>query len=162
KLGVRGYSPPAVAGGKVFISTDNSTPRNPARKGAKGVLMCFRESDGQFLWQAVHDALEEEIAHEATAEGMITTPAVAGDRLYYVSNRCEVVCADTEGFANGNDGVQDEQYKDKTDADIIWKVDLIKQFKVIPHKIPASSPLLVGDLLFVATGNGADDEGRIE
>ena len=43
------------------------------------------------------------------------------DRIYYVNNRCELICADVNGFLDGkNDGVQDEEYKGPTDADIIY------------------------------------------
>lgn len=158
-LGNHAYAPVAVAGGKVFVSVDNSNPRNKDLQGKKGILLCLREADGSLLWQATHDALPEEIAIEATGEGMITTPAVEGNRLYYYSNRCELVCADTEGFLDGkNDGVQDERHKGKSDADIVWRLDLIKELKVWPHKIPASSPLLVGDLVYVCTGNGTLDD----
>ena len=67
--------------------------------------------------------------------GICSMPAVEGNRLYYVSNRCELVCADTEGFADGkNDGVQDEHDTGPTDADIIWRLDMIKDLKVSPHR----------------------------
>jgi hypothetical protein len=29
------------------------------------------------------------------------SPLVEGDRLYYVTNRCELVCLDTKGDGNG-------------------------------------------------------------
>ena len=74
--------------------------------------MCFRESDGKFLWQAVHDKLAAGRVNDWPEEGICSSPFVEGNRLYYVSNRCEVICADTEGFLDGkNDGVQDENYK---------------------------------------------------
>src|SRR5206468_735108 len=57
-LGSISYGGPVVAGGKVFVGTNNEKPRNPKIKGDKGVVMCFRAADGQFLWQAVHDKLE--------------------------------------------------------------------------------------------------------
>ena len=108
------------------------------------VLMCFHEADGQFLWQAVHDKLESGRANDWPLEGIISSPAVEGKRLYYVSNRCELVCADTEGFLDGkNDGVQDEQYKDKTDADFIWRLDMIGELKVFPHNLATCSPMIV-------------------
>ncbi|MBL0159323.1 MAG: hypothetical protein IPP47_19770 [Bryobacterales bacterium] len=43
--------------GKIFLGTNNGNLRNAAIQGDRGVLMCFRESDGQFLWQAVTDKL---------------------------------------------------------------------------------------------------------
>src|SRR5262249_617763 len=57
ELGTLAYGGPVIAGGKVFVGTNNGKPRYPSIKGDRGVLMCFRESDGKFLWQAVHDKL---------------------------------------------------------------------------------------------------------
>src|SRR5262249_52271238 len=94
-------------------------------------------------------------------EGICSSPFVQGNRLYYVSNRAEVICADTEGFLDGkNDGVQDEQYKDAIDADIVWRFDMMRELDVFPHNLATSSPLIVGDTLFVVTSNGVD-EGHI-
>jgi outer membrane protein assembly factor BamB len=63
-LGDRAYGGPVIADGKVFIGTNNKNPRNPRDRDKatkdpldKGILMCFREADGKFLWQAVHDKL---------------------------------------------------------------------------------------------------------
>ena len=36
--------------------------------------------------------------------GILSSPLVEGNRLYVVTSRCEVVCLDAEGMANGNDG----------------------------------------------------------
>ncbi|MFN4258330.1 MAG: PQQ-binding-like beta-propeller repeat protein [Gemmataceae bacterium] len=161
KLGSRAYGGPTIAGGKIYVGTNNGAPRNPDIKGDKGIIMCFRESDGEFLWQAVHDKLPSGQVNDWPNEGICSTPAVEGNRVYYVSNRCEVVCASTEGFLDGkNEGVQDEIYKSKTDADIIWRLDMMEQLRVFPHNLAACSPLLVGDLVFIVTANGVD-EGHI-
>lgn len=161
RLGSRAYGGPVIAGGKVFVGTNNESPRNPKIKGDKGILMCFRESDGQFFWQAVHDKLPSGMVNDWPKEGICSTPFVDGNRLYYVSNRCDLVCADTEGFIDGkNDGVQDETYKEPTDADIIWRLDMMKDLDVFPHNLATSSPLVVGDLIFLVTSNGVD-EGHI-
>jgi outer membrane protein assembly factor BamB len=169
KLGSRAYAL-TVAGGKVFVGTNNNAPRNPrdARKRKdgktepidKGVLMCFDEATGKFLWQHVNDKLPSGIVNDWENEGVCSTPAVEGDRVYYVNNRCEVVCLDAEGFANGNQGVTDEPYKDPTDADVIWRLDMIKELNVFPHNMSACAPLIVGDTLYVITANGVD-EGHI-
>jgi outer membrane protein assembly factor BamB len=169
EIGSECYGGPVVAGGKIFIGTNNEVPRNPRdlakprRQGDglipidKGVLLCLREVDGRFLWQAVHDKLLAGRVNDWPLQGVASTPVVEGDRLYYVSNRCELLCLDTEGFANGNQGVQDEQYQDPTDADIIWRLDMMKELGVFPHNLAASSPLIVGDLVFTVTGNGHDE-----
>lgn len=149
-VGSKAWGGVVVAGGKILVGTNNTAPRNPAIKSKdKGILMCFRESDGKFLWQAVHDELPDNIRQEARDEGVASSPVVEGNRLYYVSNKCEVICASTEAKA----GTQE--------ADIVWRLDMIKDLDVFPHKVPNCSPLIAGDLLFVTTGNGADPQGGV-
>jgi outer membrane protein assembly factor BamB len=158
-LGSKAYGGPVIADGKIFVGTNNEHPRNPKIKGDKGILLCFRESDGKFLWQSVHDKLPAGLVNDWPKEGICSSPVVEGKRLYYVSNRCELVCADTEGFLDGkNDGVQDEKYKDPTDADIVWRLDMIKDLHVFPHNLATCSPLLLGDVLYLITSNGVDEE----
>lgn len=136
------YGGPVVAGGKVFVGTNNERPRDPAIKGDKGALMCFRESDGKFLWQAVHDKLPDPERNDSPKHGVASSPAVESDRLWYVSNRCEVVCADVNGDpATGK-------------AKIFWTYDMIKELNVFPNSLAVCSPLVLGDLVFVVTGNG--------
>jgi outer membrane protein assembly factor BamB len=146
RLGSRAYGGPTVAGGKIFIGTNNEAPRDPKIKGDKGILMCFRESDGAFLWQAVHDKLESGQVNDWPREGVCSTPIVEGDRVYYVNNRCEVICADTEGDPA------------KKEAKIIWKLDMMKELNVFPHNMAACAPVIVGDVLFIVTANGVDEE----
>jgi outer membrane protein assembly factor BamB len=147
KLGSNTYLGPAIAGGKVFIGTNNASLRDPATPGRdKNVLLCFRESDGKFLWQAVHDELPPDVRKEAGGQGVVSVPVIEGNRLYYLSNRCELICASTEGKPG------------TTQADILWRLDLMKELDVYPHKHPASSPLIAGDLVFVCTSNGVDEE----
>lgn len=160
-LGSKAYGGPIIFGGKVFVGTNNENPKNPKIKGDKGVVMCFREADGKFLWQAVHDKLPAGRVNDWPREGICSSPVVEGNRLYYVNNRCEVICADTEGFLDGkNDGIQDEQYKDQTDADIIWRLDMIKELNVFPHNLATCSPMIIGDTVYIITSNGVD-EGHI-
>jgi outer membrane protein assembly factor BamB len=169
-LGSRAYGGPTVAAGKVFVGTNNENPRNKRDRGKatdddpdgppldKGIVMCFDEKTGKFLWQMVHDKLESGQVNDWPREGVCASPTVAGDRVFYTSNRCEVVCLDMNGFLDGkNDGFQKEPHQDKTDADVIWSVDMIKEFKVFPHNMTACSPLVVGDLVFVITANGVDE-----
>src|ERR1035438_643546 len=51
KLGSQNYGNPVVAGGQVYVGTNNELALSPQEGGDRGVLMCFRESDGKFLWQ---------------------------------------------------------------------------------------------------------------
>jgi outer membrane protein assembly factor BamB len=169
ELGSRAYGGPIVAGGRVYVGTNNENPRNiymgtnnqgPRNKnntGDKGIMMCFDEATGDFLWQMVHDKLPGGLINDAPWEGVCATPTVENGRVYYVSNRCEVVCLDANGFANGNDGYQTEQYRTPTDADVLWSYDMYKELKVFPHNMTDCSPLIVGDLIFVVTANGVDE-----
>ncbi len=156
QLGTASNGNPVVADGKVFLGTNNGNPRNPEISGDLGVLMCFRESDGRFLWQAVTEKLDGD--SDWPEEGVCSSPAVEGKRLYYVSNRGELVCLDTEGFTDGrNDGAfQDEVRKGPTDADIIWKLDMRKELGVGQLFMAASSPVIWEDLVFIVTPNGRD------
>src|SRR5437762_2316428 len=110
-LGSRSYGGPVVAGGKVFIGTNNERPRNKRdlAKNAdgdeepidRGVLMCFDEKTGKFLWQAVFPKLPGGQVVDWPKEGLCSTPTVDGERVYFTTNRCTVVCADVNGRANG-------------------------------------------------------------
>jgi outer membrane protein assembly factor BamB len=165
-LGSRSYSGPVIYDGKIFVGTNRAAKRTPPIPGNpdKGVLRCLRESDGKLLWQSIHDKLSAGLVNDWPEQGICSTPFVDGKRVYYVSNRCELICADTEGLRKGkNLGVKDEKYKnseENTDADIIWRLDMMKQLGVFPHNLATSSPLVVGNLVFVVTSNGVD-EGHI-
>ena len=142
KLGSQTYASPVVAGGQVYIGTNNELARNPTEPGDRGVLMCFRASDGQFLWQQTHKKLRDD--HQDWPEtGLCSAALVEGDRLYYVSNRGEVVSLDTHGDGKGG-------------SKIIWTYDMLKELGVVPHNKVSSSPASHGDLIYVNTSNGTD------
>lgn len=162
-LGSSSYGNPVVAGGRVFVGTNNDAPRDAAVDGDKGIVMAFRETDGAFLWQMVHDKLETGEANDWPYQGVCSSPTVVGDRLYYLSNRGEVVALDTEGFLDGeNDGaVIDERRAGDADADVVWVYDMIGQLGVHPHNMTSSAPVVHGDLVIVNTSNGTDEEGYV-
>lgn len=167
KLGSQTYGNPAVAGGKVYVGTNNETPRNPAIKGDRGVLMVFDEKTGNLVWQLAAPKLGTGKVSDWEYLGLCSSPAVEGERVYIVTNRCEIMCLDTNGLANGNQGVQDETkyLTDKgqpphtlgpTDADILWRFDMKEELGVFPHNITNCGPMIVGDKLVVTTSNGVD------
>src|SRR6186713_2610649 len=86
-LGSQSYGNPTVADGTVFVGTNNELLRDPKQGGDRGVLMAFRESDGEFLWQHTHPKLESGRANDWPFQGVASSPLIVGDRLYYVSNR---------------------------------------------------------------------------
>lgn len=160
-LGSKAYGGPTFGDGKIFIGTNNNRPRNKAVRGDKGIVMCF-DQNGAFLWQMIHDKLLAGRVMDWPEEGICSAPVIEGDRIWYVSNRCEVVCATTEGMVNGNNAgpFKGETYKSKIDGDVVWKLDMIGQLGVFPHNLATCSPLIVGDKLFVITSNGVD-QGHI-
>jgi outer membrane protein assembly factor BamB len=104
KLGNETHSTPVVANGRVYIGTNNTDPRDPKHQGDRGVLMCFEETTGKLLWQLVVPKREEDKYHDWPNAGISSPATVAGDRVYIVSSRGEVMCLDARGMANGNDG----------------------------------------------------------
>ena len=134
-LGTIAYGGPVVAGGKIYVGTNNGKPRDAALVADMGVLMCFNEADGKFLWQHAYEKLDE--GQDAPTQGIASTPWVEGDRLWYVNNRAEFVCSDTSGK-------------------VVWKFDMIKELDIYVGQLVYTSPLVVGDLVYGLTCNGAD------
>lgn len=173
KLGSQSYGNPTVAGGRVYVGTNNDAPRDPRFKGDRSVVDCFDEATGELLWQLNIPKLGTGKVSDWEYLGICSSPAVEGDRVYVLSNRCEVLCLDVEGMKNGNDGpFKDEgQYLagtgnppmelKPTDGDIIWSLNMIDECGVFPHNITSSSILIVGDQLWVTTSNGVD-YGHVE
>ena len=157
-----------VAGGRVYVGTNNESPRDPGKKGDRGVVMCLDEKTGDLLWQLVIPKLGAGKVSDWEYIGVCSSPAVYGDRAYVVTNRCEVVCLDVKGLTDGNAGpykdeaayVQPKGLQDKldekTDADIIWMYDMRDELGVFPHNVTSSSAIVVGNTVSVATSNGVD------
>jgi outer membrane protein assembly factor BamB len=168
KLGSQSYGNPTVAGGKVYIGTNNESPRDPKLTGDRAVLMCLDEKTGKFLWQLAIPKLGTGKVSDWEFLGLCSSPSVEGDRVYIVTNRCEVVCLDVNGLANGNDGPYQDEGKylagpnkpaikpGPTDGDILWRFDMREELGVFPHNITNCGPLIVGDKVVVTTSNGVD------
>jgi len=158
-LGSQSYGNPVVAGGMVFVGTNNELVRDKAQGGDRGVLMAFDEKTGEFMWQQTHPKLESGRANDWPFQGVASSPLVEGERLYYVSNRAVLMCLDIRGFRdNENDGaVKDEKLTGQFDADVIWSLDMMEEVGTYPHNLANSSPVMYGDLLFVSTSNGQDE-----
>src|SRR4249920_3559921 len=136
-LGSQSYGNPVVAGGMVFAGTNNEALRDPKQPGDRGVLMAFRESDGEFLWQHTHTKLESGRANDWPFQGVASSPIVENKRLYYTSNRGVVFCLDINGFRdNENNGpFKDEKLTGMNDADIIWSFDMMEEVGSYPHNM---------------------------
>ena len=169
KLGSQTYGNATVANGQIYVGTNNEVPRNKNIKGDRGIVMAIDEKTGKFLWQLSVPKMGSGKVNDWEYLGICSSPTIDGDQVYVMTNRCEILCFDAKGLANGNQGFQDEEKyinnvtggKTKTklsnlDADILWVYDMREELGVFPHNATSSSPLIVGDKVFVNTSNGVD------
>jgi outer membrane protein assembly factor BamB len=138
-LGSQTYGNPVVSDGVVLVGTNNEAVKDPNIKGDKGVLMAFRESDGEFLYQIVSDKLASGRVNDWPFQGVASAPLVENGTGWYVNNRAEVVA-----------------FEVKT-GKILWKYDMMEEVGAHPHNLANCSPAAHGDLLFIHTSNGQDE-----
>jgi outer membrane protein assembly factor BamB len=163
KLGSRSLGGPVVAGGLVWVGTNNGSPRDQrdtvaGKDGRRqpidmSVLMCFRESDGKFLWQYASRRLETGLINDGYGHSM-GVALVEGDRLWLYTNRCEVLSLDISPLRRG-EGPPEE----------VWRVDLRQRFGVFPNApLMAAgyspSPAADAERVFAVTTNGMDESLR--
>lgn len=148
-----GYS-----GGPITVAAEDVLLGGYSKIGG-GSMFCFRRS-GAAVWRADHPQRSE---IRSISQGIHSLPAVKEDRVYYYTNRGEIICADLNGFFDDkNDGpFEEETAVGRPHVDIVWKVDLIKDFGVNKRDAgdiynPHPSVLLDGDLLYCITGHGRD------
>ena len=167
ELGSRSYGSAVVHNGKVLVGTNN-TAAHLARYPADvdlGCLLCFNAADGKFLWQHSSQKLPSGRVHDWPHEGICSVPYCEGDRLWFVTSRCEVRCLDLNGFYdNKNDGLDEATLGEKADtnqeADVLWVYDMMKELGVSPHNMSSCSICAAGDVIFVCTSNGIDEEHK--
>jgi outer membrane protein assembly factor BamB len=151
-VGTRSMGGPVVANGLVWIGTNNERLLDPEIKGDRGVLACFRESDGKFLYQYSTPRLDvDKFIADWPGSGLSGSPVTEGDHLWFINNRREIVCLDTKPLSLGTGAATE-----------VWKYDLVKEQGVFPNSpmIPGHNSLgsleIYKDLLFAPTGNGVD------
>lgn len=165
KLGSQSYGNPTVANGRIYVGTNNDSPRDPRIKGDYSCIYCLNAKDGSLIWQLSVPKLGTGKISDWEYLGICSSPAVEGDRVYLATSRCEIMCVDVNGMADGNQGYQDEgQYMagpgkpkmklGKTDADILWVTNMMEQCGVFPHNITCCSVMIVGDKIWTSTSNG--------
>jgi len=175
RLGSENYSSPVVSKGRVYIGTNDAALEDPRFRTTRGGLfMCLDEKTGNLVWQLPIPRLE--IDRSKVSEdfddmnlGICSTATVQDGRVYLVSNRCEVLCLDVDGLKDGNDGAFDVEETfsvldgsppvelKPTDADILWRFDMLRDLPVFPHDATNCSVMVQGDYVYVGTGNGVYD-----
>jgi len=170
KLGSVCYGNPTVAGGKVFIGTNDRFWSDPRVKRSRGgLLLCIDDITGKVLWRLLVPRYREKVYGSGFDDlnvGICSAVTVDGDKAYVVSNRAEVLCLDVNGQNDGNDGPYRDEGKYfvgpgnpplklyRGDGDIIWRFDMIGGLQNAPHDAANCSILLHGGLLYVNTSNG--------
>lgn len=144
---------PVISGGLVWIGTNNGRPRDPNRKEDAGVLMCFDERDGKFLYQYVSPRLKNGQNDwnrylDWPTSSQTGSPLIENDRLWFCNNRREVICLDIAPLLTRTG-----------EPKVVWKVDMIGQFGIVPRahmmSINATHCSIAGyqDLIYVNTSN---------
>lgn len=167
-LGSQSYGNPTIVGGRVYVGTNNDPGMVLARSGDLGVAACLDEKTGKLIWQLSSPKLRVGEVSDFEQVGICSSPTVENDRVYLVTNRCEVICLDAKGLYDGNDG----EFRDEAgyiagagdapvtlvaeDADILWVYDMRDELGSFPHQMTSSSVLIVGSRLYVTTSNGRD------
>jgi len=146
RIGNAIYSTPAIAEGKIFVG---------AMEQGNGLLVCLDAATGKLLWKWKAPAKKFPFdidgfhlgINEIPAQmGVCSSPAVNGRRVYFVSQRFEVVCLDTKGLKGAQSG----------EAHVHWIFDMQEKLGVFPCDAANGSPIIDGDLLYVTTSNGID------
>lgn len=106
-----------------------------------GVLAAFDEKTGKFLWQKYFAKLPSGRVNDWPEEGLCSTIYSEKDRIWFCSNRCEVVCLDISA----------------SEPREVWKIDMMKEHGVFPHNMTNAAIASYGDLIYVITANGVDD-----
>ncbi len=177
EFGDHQYTVPVVDQGRLFVGINDSALQHPlVQPSGGGVLLCLDRVTGERIWQLpiprYMQGTEAPFHFNHWRCGVCSSPAVAGDRLYLVGPRGDVLCLDANGQRDGNAGpfLDEIRYMGapagppdrltQQDGDIVWRFDLIEKLGVVPHDVCGSSPTLLGDYLYVCTSNGVDDTHR--
>jgi outer membrane protein assembly factor BamB len=154
ELGSRTVVHPVVADGLVWVGTNARQPDDdkiPSKDWDGGVLMCFRESDGKFLWKR-WTPRGKDFTSDWPRAAIGSVPLVEGDRLWYTTNRHEVVCLDIGPLKKGTGEPKE-----------VWKLRLAEDVGVFPY-LPgmqagfAASIASYKNWLYVVTHNGVAED----
>ncbi len=184
RIGSRAYTAPVVAEGCVFVGTNNDAGYDPEIEGDRGVLLCFEETTGRLLRQIVFPKVDD-IRFFDTAQVGLTSPVTVRDgKVYFVSNRGELLCMRLDWFKNERGEkttlnwetllrTHFQSRSEETDVPqsrlrwepplqsipgegVIWLYDMISGLGIRQHDTNNHSVLYHKGLLYVGTANGLD------
>lgn len=178
KLGTHQYTVPAFKDGRIFLGINDQMLKHPVlKKTGGGIVMCVDQASQDLIWQLVipryMEGTKAPFHFNHWRCGVCSFPAMDEKFMYIVGSRGDVICLDRNGLADGNDGPFTDEgeymgYPDgsnarlaDTDGDIVWQYDMIKGVKTVPHDVCGSSPVLLGDYLYICTSNGQDDKHEL-
>ena len=123
-----GFSGPAVAGGRVFVSDYLK-----ADDGGRERVLCLDEATGQVLW--THENPAADYTGFAYNSGPRATPTVSGDQVYVLGAAGDLYCLEA------------------TTGALVWQVSYQNDFGA---KLPtwgfSGAPLVVGEVVVCAVG----------
>lgn len=146
EIGMALESEPAISDGLVWIGGSNRKRGQKIQPKDAGVLFCFRESDGELLYQHVSPRRKEGGHIDWPSYGIASTPFIENDRLYFCTNRCETICLDIRPLIKGTGEPRE-----------VWKVDMREKFGVLPGATHIGSrhlhcsPVVWDDSVYVNT-----------
>ena len=66
------------------IGTNNEAVRDPKQPGDRGVVMAFREADGEFMWQATFEKLAAGRANDWPYQGIASSALIENGIAYFI------------------------------------------------------------------------------
>ena len=150
KLGNYSIGDPVVANGLVWIGSNNDELDSNDQQDAS-VLLCFRESDGKRMYKYVSPRLQQGSVHDWPFAGLSCSPLVERDRLWFTTNRGEIICLDIGPLERG-----------EKEPHLVWKVDMIHDLGIFPrgsvmNYVRLCSVAGYKDWIYVITNNGVDE-----
>jgi len=146
-LGSKSYGNPVISNGMVFVGTNNEGHRDPNVTDDGGVLMAFDANTGKFIFQRFSAKLPTGRVNDWPGEGECATVYTEPGRLWYCTNRCEVVCLDLSPGAL----VPGQPAKE------LWSYDMIGKLGVFPHNMTSCAIASYNNYVYAITANGVDD-----
>ncbi len=159
RLGHETFAAPVVAGGRVFIGTDNGNPRDASDQREEGILMAFAAGTGEFLWQDTAPPVLSTGGLYNFLQPTTTSAAfVEEDRLYYVTAQAQLRCLLIRASTNSPQGIPSTATirPGGPAPEMIWELDMGMKLGVYPHEAANCSVVGIGNLLMLCTGNGVD------